>query len=220
MPINIVYEDPEVLGESTRDAYGLRRRRQNLGESIDRQLSADQANAKLGLDYEQLYGGMAERQLDRGAQLWENDQNRRFQAERQQATDRADLRRLEAQTAAQERLKTHELNERQRLRRERDEAALERLEQERAEGKWDGREADFERERQRILDQKNGVRQPPRPVPPPARPPAVIPAQPQAPPPEQPGPTQQQPAQQLPTPAAPKGGSTTQGTQQQPPPLP
>jgi hypothetical protein len=168
MPITFSYSDPEPLGEYAYYAAGRRQRRENLDRSIDRQLAADRANASLALNYEQLYGNLAQRELDRQTGLAESAADRNFRRDQQAAaqtyaTDQAttahrrDLEILDARQAAE--LRGDDARRQRDL--DRANGVIAQLKKEKAGGLWLGREADYERELRKLEWEARGLAAPP-----------------------------------------------------------
>jgi len=76
MPINTVYEDPQLLGEAAYEAYRKRTRRSNVVTTAKMQLDADKANAQLDLQWAGLYGSMAQQNANREWQSGERSLDR------------------------------------------------------------------------------------------------------------------------------------------------
>jgi hypothetical protein len=168
MPITFSYSDPEPLGEYAYYAAGRRQRRENLDRSIDRQLQADRANASLALNYEQLYGNLAQRELDRQIGLAESAADRNFRRDQQAAaqsyaTDQAntahrrDLEILDARQAAE--LRGDDARRQRDL--DRANGVIAQLKKEKTNGLWLGREADYERELRKLEWEARGLAAPP-----------------------------------------------------------
>lgn len=163
MAINLVYEDPQLLGETTRDAYGLAQRRKNLSDTLDRQLQADQANAHLGLGYDQLQASLAQRELDRNAEIDNQQANREFQAQQAAQEDAAALQRIRAAGEQQQANLTFELDARQRQELKKLDGVLQSLERQKAQGLWNGRLNEYEAAVAGIHAQAAGIKSPPMP---------------------------------------------------------